>query len=120
MKRILVVDDEPAILTLLVDVLREEGHEVLGAGDGVAALEVLAEAVADLVITDTMMPRLGGGDLVRSMRERPEFRKIPVILLSAAGQPRLDGLGTVVFLAKPFDLIALLDAVTTALGDPHS
>jgi CheY-like chemotaxis protein len=120
MNRILVVDDEPAILTLLIDVLHDEGYEVLGAADGMAALRVLAETGADLVITDTMMPRLGGRDLVRSMRERPEFRETPVILLSGADQPGLDGLGTVVFLPKPFDLIALLDAVTEALGDRHS
>ncbi len=120
MKRILVVDDEPAILTLLIDVLCDEGHQVFGAADGVAALRVLAVTEVDLVITDTMMPRVGGRDLVRSMRERPEFRETAVILLSAAAQPDLDDLGTVVFLSKPFDLIALLDAVTAALGDRPS
>lgn len=116
MTRILVVDDEPAILELLVDVLRDEGYELTVAGDGVASLQVLTKTEVDLVITDTMMPQLGGVELIRSMRERPEFLEIPVILMSAAAPPGMDGLGTVSFLPKPFDLTALLDTVETALS----
>jgi two-component system nitrogen regulation response regulator NtrX len=116
MTRILVVDDEPDILELLVDVLRDEGHELTVAHDGVVALQVLAQTLVDLVITDTMMPRSGGVELVRSMRDCVEFRQIPVILMSAAARPGMDGLGTVAFLPKPFDLAALLDAVEEALG----
>lgn len=119
MKRILVVDDEPDILQLLADLLRDEGYEVLGAHDGVAAMQVLAQTVVDLVITDTMMPRSDGVKFTRSMRERRELRDIPVILMSAADRPGLDGLGTVSFLPKPFDLVALLDAVEAVLVQSH-
>ena len=116
MRRILVVDDEPDILQLLADLLRDEGYEVLGAHDGVAAMQVLAQTVVDLVITDTMMPRSDGVKFTRSMRERRELRDIPVVLMSAADRPGLDGLGTVSFLPNPFDLVSLLDAVEAVLG----
>ena len=116
MTRILVVDDEPDILQLLVDVLRDEGHELMVAHDGMAALQVLADTVVDLVITDTIMPRSGGIELIRCLRERRELRDIPVILMSVAGRPGMDGLNTVSFLPKPFDLAALLHAVEEALG----
>jgi CheY-like chemotaxis protein len=115
MTRVLVVDDEPAILVILDEVLRDEGNEVMVAGDGVAALQVLAQTGVDLIITDTMMPRLGGPELIWSMRERPDLQEIPVILMSAAVRPDLDGLGSVTFMAKPFDLTALCRTVAKAL-----
>ena len=115
MKRILAVDDEPDILELLVEVLRTEGYEMLAASDGMAALNLLAGSGADLVITDTMMPRLDGVALIRLMRQRPDLRNVPVIMMSAAGRRALDGLDVSTFLHKPFDLIALLDAVTHAI-----
>ena len=118
MATILVVDDEPTILDALAEVLREEGHAVLAAGDGAAALGLLARGAPDLVITDTMMPGLDGPGLVRRMRARPELREAPVLLASAVARPPWDGLGDVAFLPKPFDLGALLAAVATLVGDP--
>lgn len=115
MKRILAVDDEPDILELLVEILRSEGYEMLAASDGMAALNLLGRTGADLVITDTMMPHLDGVALIRSMRERPDLRDVPVIMMSAAGRPALDGLDVSTFLHKPFDLSALLDAVAQAV-----
>ena len=117
MKRILVVDDEPDILDLLVEILEGEGYETLAAQDGLAALTSLSDATVDLVITDGMMPRLGGVELIRSMRGRPEFRDIPVILISAAHHLRLVGIDEGFFLPKPFDLTDLLDAVAKCLAD---
>jgi two-component system response regulator MprA len=116
MKCVLVVDDEPSILDLLQSFLREEGFEVLTAPDGIAALEALTRSDVHLVITDTMMPRRGGVELVRSMRERPKMRYIPVIIISAAAKPQLDDLNPATFLAKPFDLTSLLDAIATSVS----
>lgn len=115
MRRILVVDDEPDILELLVEILRIEGYVMLSANDGEAALELLAKTPCDLIVTDTMMPRVSGVALIRSIRERPELRDVPVIMMSAAGLPNLDGLDVSTFLHKPFDLSALLDAVAKAV-----
>ena len=115
MTTILVVDDEPPIINLLTMLLDDEGYGVLPAGDGLAALEVLARTAVDVVITDVMMPRLDGVGLVRTMRARTAWRSIPAILLSAAEPPALDGLGPCTFVAKPFDLTALLEAVHRAV-----
>lgn len=120
MKTILVVDDEPDILDLLVDILHGEGYRMLAARDGAAALEVLAEADADLVITDTMMPRLNGIALLHSMREHTRLQDLPVIVMSAVARPDLDNFDSVTFLLKPFDLMTLLEVVATALGETHS
>jgi CheY-like chemotaxis protein len=116
MTTILVVDDEPVIRELLVQVLRDEGYATVTAGDGVAALESLESGDIDLVLTDTMMPRLDGVALIRTMRKRPVLNTMPVVLLSAAGRPALDGMGDCVFLPKPFDLTSLLAAVADAVA----
>ena len=116
MDTILVVDDEPAILAMLVDVLAEEGYAVLAAPDGMAALELLAGAAPDLVLTDATMPRLDGAGLVRRLRARAGLRGVPAILMSAVAPPDLVGLGDGAVLPKPFDLEALLDAIAAALG----
>ena len=118
MGTILVVDDEPTIRELLVELLQAEGHTLLGAVDGVAARAILERTVPDLVITDAMMPRLDGPGLVRWMREHPELRAVPVILLSAVARMAPAELGAVAFVAKPFDLAALLGAVAAALDRP--
>ncbi len=120
MNTILVVDDEPDIRELLVDILRDEGYVTLAAGDGLAALELLRETAIDVVIVDTMMPRLGGVELVRLMREQSALQEVPVILMSAAQRPKLDGLGVCAFLPKPFDVTALLHAVTEAVEPASS
>jgi len=120
MATILVVDDEPALLELLVDILDGEGHEMLAARDGVVALGLLTGRRTDLIVTDAMMPRLDGMGLIRSMRHHPDLRDVPVIVLSAATHPTLDGLGAVTFLPKPFELTALLAAVATALRGESS
>ena len=118
MGTILVVDDEPTILDLLVEILGDEGHATLAARDGLAAVEVLERVVPDLVVTDTMMPRLDGPGLVRWMREQPELRHVPVVVLSAVARVGPVELGAVAFVAKPFDLASLLGAVAAALGRP--
>jgi CheY-like chemotaxis protein len=116
MKTVLVAEDEPAILEMLAAVLGDEGHRVVVAADGLAALEVLAREVPDLVLTDAMMPRLDGLGLVRRMREDPRTAGIPVVVLSAVLRGAPAGVPGVAFLAKPFDLGGLLGVVAAALA----
>lgn len=118
MKTVLVVDDEIDILAFLVELLDGEGYRALSASDGQAALEAIAGDTVDLIIADTMMPRLSGPDLVRHIRDRPDVRHIPVILMSAGGRPRLDGITVHAFLSKPFDLDTMLGLVEDAI-DPR-
>jgi two-component system, chemotaxis family, chemotaxis protein CheY len=112
---VLVVDDESALRSLIVRVLKDEGHTVLEAGDGAQALELLEGEVGgiDLVLTDVKMPRLGGLELGRriAMRQQP----IPIVYMSAdppaAFVGRASGVGTPPCLQKPFSITALVVVV---------
>ena len=108
---VLIVDDEPAIVDLLSQLLEDEGYRVASAGDGLAAYEKVGEVRPDLVIADVMMPRMDGFALVDRLTngEHP----VPVILMSAAVESRRRD---VPFIAKPFDLGELLDLVNSYLG----
>jgi two-component system, OmpR family, response regulator MprA len=112
---ILVVDDEQFIVSLLTEILEEEGYRVRVAGDGEAALEEIARARPDLVVADIMMPRLNGLSLAANLRARP--KPIPVVLMSAAVTPRHQG---VTFIPKPFDIDDLLRVVDDLLSDEAS
>ena len=104
--RVLVVDDEPQICTLLKEVLSLDGHMVFTARDGGAALKALDEAKFSILIMDLMMPVKNGFEVLQELREKGN--EIPVLLISShfpedirrrcAGQPRLQ------LLEKPFSL----------------
>ena len=115
MKRILVVDDETAILETLRDILDAEGYEVATALNGQEGLKRMREVRPDLVLLDVMMPLLDGLGMLAVMREDPSWRDVPVVLMSAGKVPQLDQLSVRRFLAKPFELDALLDAVSQSL-----
>jgi two-component system chemotaxis response regulator CheY len=117
---VLVVDDESALRSLIVRVLKDEGHAVLEAGDGAQALELLESEVQgiDLVLTDINMPRLGGLELGRRIARRP--RPIPVVYMSAdppaAFVGGASGVGTPPCLRKPFSVTALVAMVDRLVG----
>lgn len=112
-KTILVADDDPAIVALLADVLGDEGHVILRARDGRQALARLEAGGCDLLITDNMMPRLSGVDLIRRLHGRPDLA-VPTILMSAVAPPAPPP-PPVAFLPKPFDLDHLLALVARLL-----
>src|SRR3984893_6757616 len=85
--RILVVDDEPDQRFLLRRIFERAGHEVSDARDGAAALKAVRESVPDLVVTDMMMPVMGGMELVRCLRADSATAHIPV--LAASGDVHL-------------------------------
>ena len=119
---ILLVEDEPALRHAAMRVLRKAGYDVLVASDGLEALEVLERgAVVDLVITDVVMPRLGGNDLIKALRERG--RRVPVLFTSGypgRGDAPEDLEPGLPFLTKPWTIAELLDAVRGALeGRPR-
>lgn len=104
---ILIVDDERPLRELLVSVFEDAGYRVRAAIHGRDALAQIEQARPDLIVTDLMMPVMGGVELYRQLKSRAETRTIPIIVMSA-GLPRPAELqGADAFLAKPFDLSAI-------------
>lgn len=123
MATILVVDDEKPIRELLAQALQDNGHRVVQAFHGRHALNLIATAGPnrpDLVISDVMMPLVGGRELCRLLKADPATADIPVVLMSAAAPRMTVGAGADATIAKPFDLDAmdaLVDRFLTA--PPH-
>ncbi len=121
MKTILVVDDEYALVENLTELLQDEGFRIVSAANGKDGLERLQKDRPDLVLTDHMMPLADGRELVRGMRALPDFRSVPVVMMSATSKTVAlsDASGTLevsAFLKKPFQWEKLLDAVVGLIG----
>jgi diguanylate cyclase (GGDEF)-like protein len=117
---VLVVDDDPDKLQLLVVALRIAGYEIRTAADGHEALEAIAAYQPDLVISDVMMPGLNGYELARRIRQNPQTRFIPIILQTAAhfgaeDLRRGSEVGALGYITDPTDLELLLARVRTLL-----
>jgi two-component system, cell cycle sensor histidine kinase and response regulator CckA len=121
---LLLVEDEAAVRKIALRALRRAGYRVLEAVDGEEALRVSAEypGAIDLVITDVVMPRVGGRDLVRRLRvERPETR---VLFISGYSEAAVAGNGVLEpgawFMGKPFTPDVLLDKLRQVLDSPRA
>ena len=106
-QRILVADDDPAILRLVTAIVEKEGYRVVPARDGREAYKILqsdAEFIAG--IFDVVMPHIQGPELVRYMKTEKRLMRIPVMMMTAEQNPKLSSdsfsAGAVVFLPKPF------------------
>jgi CheY-like chemotaxis protein len=97
--RILVVDDEPAQRFALRRIFERAGHVVTDAGDGAAALRAVLESPPDLVVTDMMMPVMGGNELINRLRGEPATAGITI--LAASGDPHLAA-GADAVISKPY------------------
>lgn len=117
MSRILVVEDEPAILRGLADSLKRESYEVLTAADGETGYQLVKEKNPDLLILDLMLPKLSGYEVCRKMRS--EGLTTPILMLTARGEvgDRVLGLdlGADDYVTKPFSLRELLARVRALL-----
>ncbi len=111
--KVLVVDDDPFIRSLLAAWLQEAGYGVVMAADGQQALERVREDRPDIILLDLTMPRLDGYAVVRWLRQRPETRGLPILVFSAdvRAHQKLAGLRVEGILSKPFDLDEVLDRV---------
>lgn len=114
---VLIVDDEPSIVDLLCEFLRDVGYRALLARNGRTALAIARREHPALVITDRNMPGIDGIDLLRRLRSSPMTSDIPVVIMSST-RPTTEGAERVPFLAKPFDLDDMLAAVATYAGPP--
>ena len=106
-RRIIVADDDPAILRLVTAIVEKEGYAVVPARDGREAYKIL-QTDSDFVagIFDVVMPHIQGPELVRYMKTEKRLMKIPVMMMTAEQNPKLSSdsfsAGAVVFLPKPF------------------
>lgn len=118
---LLVVEDIPDILHLLEATLKFKGYRVVTARNGEEALEALEKERPALIITDILMPKMDGFNLVHRLRINPETRTIPVVFLSAtyvAPEDKLfaQSIGVNRFVEKPVDLVKFLPIVERILA----
>lgn len=117
--RILVVDDTPANVKLLVDLLAAKGYRPVAAASGEEALARIAEQVPDLVLLDIMMPGLSGYDVCRRIRDDPATALLPVVLCTSLDpkQERIHGIeaGADDFIPKPINQQELFARVKSLL-----
>jgi DNA-binding response OmpR family regulator len=117
---VLVVEDDPTILQLLEVNFDMEGFGVLKAVDGQDGLERALATAPDIIVSDVMMPRMSGLEMVIALKADPTTKSIPVILLSAKAQSSdvSTGIeaGADVYMTKPFEPLELIDKVNELLG----
>lgn len=113
-RRVLVVDDERALLMLVADALEDDGHEVRTAATGEQALALIETWVPDLILLDLTLPEMSGQEFRERQLALPSpYCDIPVIVVTGQHQQRgaMEGLGAMGLLTKPFDLDALVAIV---------
>lgn len=121
MKKILVVDDEPNVRSLIMETLDFLGkYELLEAGTGKEALELVKSERPDLVILDIMLPDIDGYTICDQIKENPSLNTLVLIL--SARSSELDqkigyGMGADDYLTKPFTLKELIEKVENLLGE---
>jgi two-component system, OmpR family, phosphate regulon response regulator PhoB len=117
--RILIVEDEQPLVTVLSYNLESEGYQVTVAMRGDDAVTQLQEEIPDLLILDWMLPGLSGIELCRRLRQRPETKALPIIMLTARGEEseRIRGLATGAddYVVKPFSVAELMARVKALL-----
>jgi DNA-binding response OmpR family regulator len=116
MPRVLLVDDDPAILRLLEVNFRMEGFDVDSAGHGEGALAAAAAATPDIVVLDLMLPGMDGRQILAGLRSQPATADVPVVLLTARARDDASIAGEDgVYIQKPFDAAELVATVRTLI-----
>jgi two-component system alkaline phosphatase synthesis response regulator PhoP len=119
-QKILVVDDEKALISLVALHMRTAGYEVLMAHDGWSAIDICKRDKPDLVILDLMLPKLNGWEVCRRLRQDQETKDVAVVMLSARGEveDKLRGfdVGADDYVTKPFSPRELVARVKRILA----
>jgi two-component system sensor histidine kinase/response regulator len=120
-RRILVADDDPAILRLVTTILEKEGYSVVTSRDGREAYRILqSDPDFTAAILDVVMPHISGPELVRYMKTEKRLMRIPVMMMTAEQDPKLSSdsfaAGAVVFLPKPFTTAQLQIMLQMLIG----
>src|SRR5688500_2695687 len=118
--RVLIVDDMPEALVMLMAYLSGEGFDVVTAENGAEAREVVAKQTPDVILSDIMMPKMGGFEFIDKIRANFPNHYIPLIFMSAKNksvtEPLALDLGAEAFLQKPASLASVKAAVEAALA----
>ena len=118
--KVLVVDDEVYILHILEFSLGAEGFEVISASNGELAVEKAKQEKPNLIVLDIMMPVLDGYETCRRLKQDPETKDIPVVLLTAKGRDvdkRLGfEVGAIDYVVKPFSPSRLIERIEEIIG----
>ena len=115
--KILVVEDDPGVQTLLIRILTRQGFAVDCSGDGVEALDRLAAAPYDVVLLDLAMPRMSGADVLCRLEEHGRADILSrIIVVTAASVKEVTKLQRVAVIRKPFDLHELMRAIHRVAG----
>ena len=126
--KILVIDDEPDFVTYLTTLLEDEGYATCSAGDGIEGMERIQKDSPDLICLDLLMPNKTGVKFFHEIRKHPEWKKIPVIMITGFGPPEFPGMDfkrlihhrrlippPEGYLEKPIDRGALLQTIAEIL-----
>ena len=117
--KILIVEDDKEISSALIDLLSSEGYEAVPAYNGLEAIELLKDRKEDpcLILTDLMMPKMNGWDLIKTLYTKDVVITIPVVVMSASANSKMpDGKKVI---KKPFNLDIVLSLVKEHCGNPN-
>ena len=120
-KTVMVVDDNPDIVTIVKTILEGKGYEVQSAYSGAEVFNLLSEKKPDLIVLDIMMPQMDGLEVLTRLKGEPATATLPVILLTAKVQYEdvLGGykMGADYYITKPFTSTQLLNGINLLLGE---
>ena len=119
-KTILVVDDSASIRQMVAFTLKSSGYEVVEAVDGMDGLEKAKSKSFNLILTDQNMPRMDGLTLVKSLRALPQYKTVPILMLTTESSDAMKAQGKAAgatgWLVKPFDPQKLIEVVKKVIG----
>lgn len=123
MKKILIIEDDKAMATILQESLQDEGYGATFAQDGIEGLERVKDDLPDLILLDVMMPKMGGKEVLVQLKSDPKTKNIPVIMLTNIGDD-IDMISEVIALDTPDYLVKantsmemIIERIKTRLAD---
>jgi DNA-binding response OmpR family regulator len=122
MKKILFIEDESALQKTFGEILKQEGYEMISALDGEIGIQLAQKEKPDLILLDLILPRINGFDVLRTLKQNPETKRIPVIVLTnLEGVKEVDraiDLGAKSYLVKAqYSLEEVIGKIKQALGE---
>jgi DNA-binding response OmpR family regulator len=123
MRKLLIVDDEEGVRSLVRMTLESDKYEILEAKRGDDALRLVREHLPDLVLLDVMLPDTSGVEVCRALKSDPDTAPVTIVMLTAKAQNSdledAEGAGADGYFTKPFSPVALLRRVDMIFGDPE-